>query len=293
VLYPGERGSKQLIMVAGPGAGAFGLVLFVFAWLEYRCRRVGSSDDVVHRLGIRLMGTVPDYSYRTSRRLFSSAAVAQARFNSALTSSVDTTRTMLLHAAGEQRLKVVLITSAVGGEGKTSLASHLGTSLARAGRKTLLVDADLRKPTLHRLFNVMRTTGFSELLQGKCSIEEVTRPTGHDCLSLITAGQTNVEAIQALAHEGITAIFQQLREQYDFIVLDCSPILPVPDSLALTQHADAAILAVLRDVSRLPTVYAAYQRLSLLGLTILGAVVNGTQDQVYSSYYLQPVTAEG
>jgi capsular exopolysaccharide synthesis family protein len=293
VLYPGERGPKQLIMMGGPGAGTFGLVLFLFAWLEYRHRRVGSSDDVVHSLGIRLVGTVPDYSYRTSRRLFSSAAVAQARFENTLTSSVDATRTMILHAAGKQGLKVVLITSAVGGEGKTSLASHLGASLARAGRKTLLVDADLRKPTLHRLFNVRRTTGFSELLQGQCSIEEVTRPAGHTCLSLITAGQTNVEAIQALAHEGITPIFQQLREQYDFIILDCSPILPVPDSLALTQHADAAILAVLRDVSRLPAVYAAYQRLSLLGLTILGAVVNGTKDEVYSSYYLQPVTAEG
>jgi capsular exopolysaccharide synthesis family protein len=290
VLYPGERGSKQLMMVGGMGAGAFGFVLFCFVGFEVR-RRVVSSGDVVNGLGIRLMGTVPDINYRTSRRLFRSAAETRARFDSALTSSVDTTRTMLLHAAARQGLKVVLITSAVGGEGKTSLAAHLGPSLARAGRKTLLVDADLRKPTLHRLFHVQRAPGFSELLQGLCSFEEVIRSTDCEGLSLMTAGQTTVQAIEALAHERIASLFQHLRHQYDLIVMDCAPVLPVPDSLLLTQHADAAILAVLRDVSRVPAVYAAYQRLSALGVTILGAVVNGAQEDVYSSYYLQPVMA--
>jgi polysaccharide biosynthesis transport protein len=292
VLYPGESGRKQLIMVGGAGAGTFASVLFLFAWCEFRRRRVTCTDEVVHGLGIRLVGTVPDYKIGQSRRFFGPGADARARFKSSVSSSIDATRTMLLHAARQQHLKVVLITSAMGGEGKTSLAAQLGASLARAGRKTLLVDADLRKPTLHRLLHVPRGPGFSDLLQGRCTIDQVTQPSSSVRLSLITAGQTDEQAIQALAQEDVSGIFEQLRQQYDFIVVDCSPILPVPDSLTLAPHADAAILSVLRDVSTLPTVYAAYQRLSYLGLTILGAVVNGVLSEGYYSNYLQPITAD-
>jgi succinoglycan biosynthesis transport protein ExoP len=289
VVYPGDRSAKQIIMVAGLGAGSFGLVLFAFGWLEFRCRRITSPEDVVHTLGMRVMGTVPNFNQRP-RRLIGSPKNDQARLNNTLTNSVDTIRMMLLRAAENQGLKVVLVTSAVGGEGKTTLASHLASSLARAGRKTLLMDADLRKPTLHLVFDRQLTPGFSEVLQGHCNIQQVTQATSCKSLSLIAAGHVNDPAIQALTQQGVAVIFQQLRQQYEFIIVDCSPILPVPDSLALSQHVDTAVFAVLKDVSRLPTVLAAYQRLSSLGLSILGTVVNGIREQAYPYYHAQPTS---
>jgi len=290
-LFPGQPGRKEMAIIGGSGAGTFGLVLFVFAWLEFRRRRVSSSGEVVHGLGIRLIGTVPDIN-QTRRRLLSySSSRVEVGIESMLANSVDATRTMLLHAAQKQGIKVVLITSAVAGEGKTSTAAHLCASLGRAGRKTLLIDADLRKPHLHRLFNALPAPGFSELIQGQCAIDQAIQQTSVANVSLLCAGSGDAQAIQALSHDFLSEIFAHLRQQYDFVVVDCSPILPVPDSLALAPHADAAILAVLRDVSRLPTVYAAYQRLTSVGVHILGAVVNGANDDIYYSSYA-PAVAE-
>ena len=102
---------------------------------------------------------------------------------------------------------------------------------------------------------------------------------------MISAGQADVVALQALALEGLPHIFQQLRTQYDFIVVDSCPVLPVADTLLVGQYVDAVIFSLLREVSRLPRVYAAYQRLSVLGVRMLGAVVNGTQDDMYPADY--------
>jgi capsular exopolysaccharide synthesis family protein len=275
VLYPGQVGRKELIIIAGAGVSAFGLVLFLFGWMEFRCHRIGSSGEVVQSLGIRVVGTVPELS----------SSNVQSRVHDLTSTSLDATRTVILHAAEKHKLKVVLITSALAGEGKTSSAAHLGASLSRAGRRTLLIDADLRKPNLNRLFDVPRSPGLSELLRGQNTIDEVIRPTAVSGLALITAGQGNDEAIHALASEGVSEIFGQLRKQFDFVVIDCAPILPVPDALTLARHADAAILTVLRDVSRLPTVYEAYQRLSSVDLHVLGAVLNGARDCVYYPYF--------
>ena len=285
ILYPGVSGHKETIIVGGAGVGTFGLVLFLFAWLEFRCRRIGSAGEITHSLGIRLVGTVPD-----SNR-YSSSAKAQARVQNIVATSIDAARTMFLHAAEQRRLKVVLITSAVAGEGKTSTAAHLAASLGRAGRKTLLIDADLRKPNLHCMFNVPRGPGLSEVLQGQQSIENATRQTSIPELALITAGQGGEQAVQALAHDAATGIFARLRQQYDFVVVDSAPILPVSDSLVLARHADAAIFSVLREVSRLLPVYEAHQRLSFLDVHILGVIVNGVRDGDYYSHY--SVAVEG
>jgi capsular exopolysaccharide synthesis family protein len=177
-----------------------------------------------------------------------------------------------------------MVTSAVSGEGKTSLSSHLAASLARAGRKTLLVDCDLRSPTAHRLFATPVEPGFCELLRGEAEIATAIRTTQAEYLSLLPAGRLDVQAQQMLAQDRIPALFVQLKEQFEFVVLDSTPVLPVADALLIGQHVDVVIFSVLRGTSRLPNVYAAYQRMRTLGVRILGAVVNGVQNERYGSY---------
>src|SRR5207249_3385906 len=183
-----------------------------------------------------------------------------------LTESVNSIRTMLLHAAGVAPLRVVMVTSATGGEGKTSLSSHLAISLARAGRRTLLVDTDMRRPSVHRVFDLPQDPGLGDLLRAEVDIAEVIRPGPVDDLWVLPAGRSTSQAIQALALEGVPVIFNRLREQFDFIIVDSCPVLPVADSLLVAQHVDGVIFTLLRDVSRLPQVYAGYQRLSALGV---------------------------
>jgi succinoglycan biosynthesis transport protein ExoP len=168
-----------------------------------------------------------------------------------------------------------MVTSAVEGEGKTTLAGHLASSLARAGRKTLLVDADLRQPAVHQLFELPLQPGFSEVLLGEVEVADSVQATTLDGLSVVTAGQWDRDVILSLARDGVEGIFEKLREEFDFIIVDSHPVLPATDSLLIGQQSDAVILSVMQRVSQMPRVYGAAQRLTALKIRVLGAVVNG------------------
>ena len=144
------------------------------------------------------------------------------------------------------------------------------------------MDGDLRNPAAHKLFGMTAGPGFSELLRGEMEPGQVVQNTPLENLSLLAAGACDRQALQALAQEGILRnVFDELKEQYDFLIVDVSPILPVVDALLVGEHADAVLLSVLRNVSRLPAVYAAQQRLASLGIRVLGAVVIGEGMEAY------------
>jgi capsular exopolysaccharide synthesis family protein len=190
-----------------------------------------------------------------------------------------------MHIAQTASIRVVMVTSAGAGEGKTSLASHLAVSLARAGQQTLLVDADMRKPTLHKLFGLPLTPGLAELLKAECGMPEAVRAVGATGLRVCPAGAVDGQALAALAKRGAGEILQAARKEFDFVIVDSCPILPVADSLLVGQHVDGVVFSVLRDVSRIPKVLAASQRLTMLGIPVVGAVVSGTTEDVYAYDY--------
>src|SRR5262249_20776349 len=133
----------------GAALGALGLAAFLVGLIELRVRRLDGPDALPRALGMRVVGTVPGVPRSVTRRPNTSAA---GHWQALLSESVDNTRTMLLHGAGLSSARVILVTSAVSGEGKTSLASHLAMSMVRSGRRTLLVDGDMRSPVIGRLF---------------------------------------------------------------------------------------------------------------------------------------------
>jgi capsular exopolysaccharide synthesis family protein len=283
-----QQNMKKMIMMAGgAGVAAMGLVMLIIAYWEFRARRINTVEDVVYGLGWRLVGQLPALPDR-SRGLLRRQADSRY-WQNLMTESVDATRTMILHAARVDGLRTVMVTSAVSGEGKTSLSCHLACSLARAGRKTLLLDCDLRNPAAHRLFELPGEPGLCEVLRGEAQLADVIRATPAKNLWLIPAGQFDEDALQTctLSQNGFSPLLDRLKTQFDFIVIDSSPVLPVVDTLVIGQNVDVVVFSLLRDVSRIPNVYAAYQRLATLGIRILGAVVNGvtTGSYGYSSQY--------
>ncbi|MFL5244248.1 MAG: polysaccharide biosynthesis tyrosine autokinase [Gemmataceae bacterium] len=275
------------------GLGGFAFILLAVAFLEFRSRKIDSSDEVVYGLGMPLVGTLPCMP-SGSRRLVGSTTTKAMQWKGMLTESIDAVRTLLLHAAQTDSMQIVMVTSAVGGEGKTSLSCHLAASLARSGRKTLLVDSDMRNPSCHRMFDVELESGLAELLRGEIEVADAIHSTPAATLSVIPAGQCDAITMQSLAQGGIGPIFSQLRQQFDFIVVDSCPVLPVADSLLIGQQADAVVFSILRDVSRMPKIFAAYQRLAKLGVRMLGAVVNGTNEAAYGAdyHYIVPANRE-
>jgi capsular exopolysaccharide synthesis family protein len=274
---------RQLQFAAGAGVGVFALVLFGVSFWEFRARRVHALEEVALGLGIPLLGTLPRLPASFRNRRGEANTARDLHYQAVLQESMDVTRTVLLHSAQAVGARVLLVTSANEGEGKTSLASQLAASLARAGHRTLLVDGDLRKPALHRLFELPLDPGLSELLRGEVNVADVTQPTQASRLWVIPAGVWDAHATQGLAQEHTRVIFQDLREQYEYIVVDSCPVLPVADTLLIAQQADAVVFSVLREESRLPQVYAAYHRLARLGVRLLGAVFSGNPGAVYAA----------
>jgi capsular exopolysaccharide synthesis family protein len=279
--------AKQLQTAGLAGLGAFGVILLGIALQEFRARRLDTADDVVTGLGIKVIGSLPALPNRyRSRAAAGTAGPQDHHWQQLLMESVDATRTMLLYAAKTEGVRVVMISSAVSGEGKTSLSCHLATSLARAGRKTLLVDCDLRRPATHRLFEVDLAPGLCEVLREEANLADAVRTTTAGNLFHLPAGKCSPQAIELLAQEALPRVLNQLRPEYDFLILDTSPILAVNDTMLVAQHVDGVLFSLLRDVSRMPAVYAAYQRLCAVGIRPMGAVVAGVRGDGYGySYY--------
>ncbi len=283
--------SDNRLRTAGmAGAGLFGLVLGLISLLEYRTRKVTSVDDVSQGLNIRIVGAIPSlpgsarggYGDKPKNQ-------SQGEWRRRMAESVDAIRTLLLASTRSERLQVLAVTSAVSGEGKTMTSSQLAVSLARAGRKTLLVDGDMRRPSIQRLFGVEHDIGLAEILRGEIDIASATRNTQIPHLSLICSGVGDDIAIAEMSSYRFEDFIEEIRSLYEFIIIDTTPVLPVPDSQMVCQHCDAVILAVLRNHSRLPLVYAAYERIVMLGRRILGAVVNGENGSAYTRSYVQTV----
>jgi polysaccharide biosynthesis transport protein len=241
------------------GAGSIILV-------ESLKHRVNNIDEItLPGPGMRLLGTIPNLGRIRGKNSETTSAV--------LAESIDTVRTMILQGKNRNLLHVVLVTSAGESEGKTTVATHLAASLARAGRSTLLIDGDLRQPSIHQLFGIPQQAGFCEILRGETSIDDAVQPAQLEGLHLLQAGQCDHVALSMLVKEQGAELFNSLRAKFDYIVIDSGPVLGYADALQLGHYADAAVLSVLRDVSRLPMVYDAREQLEAVGVPILGAVV--------------------
>ena len=276
---PGAKDDLKKAKASGMAAlGAFAFVMLCVTLSEARTMRI-SKPDQIETLGIRLVGALPSLQGRGR------STPALRKSKGLLIESVDAMRTMLLHASRMESIRVVMVTSGVAGEGKSSLSCHLAASLARSGRKTLLIDGDLRKPSVHRLFDQPIGPGLSDLLRGEAHLSEVIHPSQSPDLDLITAGRSDQSTVQALARGDLQSIFDLFRERYDFVIIDSAPVLPVVDSLLIAQHVDAVLFSILRDVSRLPSVQEAHGRLTALGIRVLGAVVSGVKADSYGSHY--------
>jgi len=248
---------------------AFGFTCLAIGYLEFRNRRLNGPDEVDEGLGIRVVGTLPGLSNKALDP--SHPVVAQ------LTESIDGVRTILMHDSTSKRRQVVLITSPATMEGRTTVASQLAASLARAGRRTLLIDGDLRSPSLHALFDVPLEDGLCEVLRAEVDVADVIRPTHAEGLWLLTAGYCDIDAIHALATEQMQPVFDKLRAEYDFIIIDGAPVLGMSDALIFGQYSDGAILSVRRDLSQMPKIHQTAELLRGVGIRIMGAVVNGVQ----------------
>jgi len=261
------QGNDRLfrILLAGlAGVAGFSLGSGAIILGEYLRDHVSNLDDVSRRAGVRVLGTFPLAS-QLRRRVDGAAIMAERG---------DTLRTLVCQS-GRDAPRVILVTSAVEHEGKTTCAAQLAASLARSDKRTLLLDGDLRKPGVHTALALDLRSGLPELLRGEKGNDEVVEPTGIEGLLAVTGGACDYAAVSALARPDLGRILGRFRETFDHVVIDAGPVLDVSDALLLGQQSDAVILSTMLDVSRVPQVADAVERLRSVGLRPVGAVVHG------------------
>ena len=191
----------------------------------------------------------------------------------------------------EKKAKVIAITSAIANEGKTLSCVNLAINLASAGRrKVLLIDADLRKSDLARGLSISPTPGFSEFLGGTAALEDIIFNTLFQGLSIIPGGKTIADPSILLAAGKIRYFFDKIREQYDVIILDTPPIIPVADTLSLKDQVDGFIFLFRTGFTPHSMPKQALEELR--EANVLGVVLNGIEphrhryyERYYGNYY--------
>ena len=260
-------------------AGGAGLVLGggLIVLLDYLRDRLSSPDEVPQRLGVRVLGTLP--RVRRSRRSGDDGLMAE---------SVDSIRALIAQS-GREAPRVILVTSAVEHEGKTTFAAQLAASLARSDKRTLLLDGDLRHPNVHLALELELGRGLAELLRGELTADEAVQPTSIDGLFAVTGGVCDYAAVTALSRPELARLIRHYRDSFDHVVIDAGPVLAFADALLLGQQSDVAIVASMRDTSRIPLINATIDRLRSVGVRVLGLVVNGYADSRPQRLYESPL----
>ena len=211
-----------------------------------------------------------------------------------LESPIATELRRLLHNLrrfqSERELKSVLLTSATTGEGKSTVSSLLAITAAKKGMKTLLIDCDLRRPTVHRLFAVDRRHGMVEILSEGVPPKGVIKRTALENLDLITAGQAVPHPTELFDSKAIGSFTNELKFYYDLIIVDTPPVIPVSDPMLLSQELDGALLVVKAGATAREVVSRAVDIMSANSSNLLGVVLNNVKGSLpyyydYSHYH--------
>lgn len=199
-----------------------------------------------------------------------------------------TLRSNLLFSGSD--IKTIVITSTFENEGKSTVSAELSKSLAEIGKKTIMLDADMRKSvTLRRNLKTQNVMGLSELLSGQATIEQVLYNTQLSEFDIIFSGHFPPNPVELLSSPKFAELLEQMKQRYDYIIIDTPPLAPVIDAAVISAHCDGAIMVVSPGKAKIKETLAAKEQLLKSGCKILGAVVNNTihkhGDIISKKYY--------
>jgi len=269
--YP-ETEKTYIYALGAGGILAFGLVLL----LGLADRRVREVEDVPKLLGTSVLGVLPELPHGSNRVKI--ARSVEEDPHSLVSEAIRSVRTATLFALPGGR-GVVLVTSASANEGKSVCASNLAFALAGAGKKTLLLDADMRKPAQHQIYAVDNGLGLAGLLTSAAPVKKAIVPSVAHGLDLLPAGDSRGKAAELCEGAAMTGLVRSLRESYECIVVDSPPVLETSEARVLAALADATVFVLRLEVSRAPNLKRAVGILRGVGARILGALPNGASSK--------------
>lgn len=266
---------------SGPGlpvASIFGFIVGsllgsgIAILLGIRANRVGGRDELADYIGAPVMGVIPAVEGWSSRER--AELVSRDHPGGPASEAYRTLATNVRFLRSQRPVGIVVVTSALPGEGKSATTANLAVVLAETGIKTLLIDADLRRPRAERFLGVPQGPGLREALQGTTPIDELVMSTDVPNLSIVRSGQVPHDPVALLAGPHASAAFHDMRGLADIIVCDAPPTLPVADASILAEVADIVLFVHDPAISNRTALEDAVRQLRTAGADIAGGVYN-------------------
>ncbi len=204
---------------------------------------------------------------------------------SAISEQYRTIRTNIQFSSVDQEIRTIMVTSSGPAEGKSTTVANLAVVFAQQGKRVLLVDADLRKPTSHYTFNVTNTFGFTSVLTKQMTLEQAIRNTEVENLDVLTSGPIPPNPAELLASKAMDQFFNEVQQQYDVVLFDTPPVIAVTDAQILANKCDGTILVVFSGKTEKDQLVKAKELLQSAKGKLLGVVLNHKEIQGSSHYY--------
>ena len=319
-ISPNRKMNKMMGAVLGV---IFGLLVALF--IESLDTSIGTIEDLEHLVKLPVLGVIPylledeaNNRWNGLLRLFGRfpqqgggpvhrLLIARLDPKSTMAEAYRILRTHISFTElAEGRGKVLVFTSTGPQEGKSVTCANLATSFSQSGKRVVLIDCDLRRSNVHHFFGVKRAPGLSDILLGTTKLEEAVKTVtdvlmgelnwdemlksaGLDHLSLITSGTKTPSPAELLATARMGELVEHLREEYDYVILDCPPILPVTDTMIVGKLADAVFMVYQAGRTARRALLRARDELEIAGINVKGIILNQANPDVKlgSTYYYQ------
>lgn len=282
VVASNESNTKELIIING---GALALSLMAIFMLFYFDNTVKDSEQIEEKIELPVLGNVPLVSRKSSNDKGKDLIVHNDP-KSPISEGIRTIRTNLQFSNVDGNVKKIMITSSMPGEGKSFTSANLATAFAQDGNKVLMIDCDMRKGRLHKIFEISNAKGLSNLLIDNIekNYKKYIKKTKIDNLEILPAGIVPPNPSELLNSEANKKLISILESEYDYIIFDCVPINGLPDSLIMTNLVNKAIIVCAANVTPTELLQKTKASLQNVDADIAGIVVNKTKG-AYNKYY--------
>lgn len=193
-------------------------------------------------------------------------------------------RTNIMYSSFDKEIKRILVTSSEPGEGKSTTSGNLALAFAQDEKKVILIDCDLRKPSLHKKFRISNNRGLSDVIIDRDKLNKCIQKRT-EYLDILTAGKIPPNPSEMLGSQAMSSLLEELSNIYDVIILDSPPVLAVTDAQILSTKVDGTVLVVRAEKTKKDTVLAAKGVLDKVNANILGTVLNGGDKNKDNYYY--------
>ncbi len=263
-------------------AGSLALAVGLVFGFEHLDNRIRTPQELKAHVPVPFLGMVPT---ATKTKDGSPNPLVSNGASPNFAEAIKTVRTNVLFSSAEDGLKALVITSAGPSEGKSLVAANLAISLAQVGQRVLLIDADMRRPRVHEIFEVPQEPGLSNLLTANVKSIEVLHKSGTAGLWVLSSGHIPPNPAELLGSQRFVQLIKSLQNHFDWAIVDTPPVLAVADSMIAANEASGVVFVVGADKTTRQAARAAIEQLAAARSHLVGAVLNNAAISRHPYYY--------